>query len=450
MRVLLVLLLAAALPLVNALSPPQTADVVISGTPSRIDSDGGVWLAVSFANRDVLGLYNAEVKSYIEFETARPVEKTVFAGGKAVALLSSRNSLLVIDLATKNTAAKLLEFRAGGIASDGQYVYVSSPTERKIVKMEAGGLTVVESIEVDVADGLSFISAWGGTVWVVSSSLDTVAAVRDGRATSVKVDGLVGRIEAVKNAVWVVLTNDNVLKVSGNSIVQRTTLPRATFVSSSATLDDKLVYSSVSRRVVGVVDDAGYREASMPTQTPASVAAGSRGRIWFLDSSSNKIGFLHDSKPPTLSDWSLNRHQNGSAEVRVRVSDPDLDLASVRLVAVEHSGIYVSGYKYVEMTQSRGFYVGLYSPSPEVTRVELYVNATDAAANNNYQKVGELDYRTSTTSPAASIVTTAEPPATGPAFFSLLAELLLLVPLILVVMVFILNRKARRKPRKRK
>ncbi|MEM1936621.1 MAG: hypothetical protein QXH14_00440 [Candidatus Caldarchaeum sp.] len=449
MRLVPLLLLASFLPLAWGLSPPQMVDVVFGGTPSKIDSDGGMWVAVSFADRPVLGLYRVDLSSYVEFEAPSRVDKTVFAKEKVVALLSTRNSLFVVDLASKQSSIHNLEMRAGGLATDGRHVYVSYPAARTVVKLDPESLKVLESYDVDVADGLSYLSASDGAVWAVARSLDSLVVVRNGVAESIRVEGSVVRVEAVEDAAWLVLNNDNVLKVSGGSIVQRTSLPRATFPSSTAVIGDKLVYSSVSRRVVGVVDQTGYRESSLASASPSSVAAGAQSRIWFLDSISNKIGFIYDSRTPTVSNWVVNRLQDGSAEVRVRVSDPEQDLASVKLVAVEYTGIYVAAFKEFDMVQRGEIFTGVYRQSAEVSRVELYVNATDVAGNNVYQKVGELDYRTSTTSPSITIATTPEAPPQGQTVLSLLTELLLLIPLFLVLTVFVLNR-SRRKPRKKK
>ncbi|MEM2034880.1 MAG: hypothetical protein QXL42_01910, partial [Candidatus Caldarchaeum sp.] len=83
MRLVPLLLLASFLPLAWGLSPPQMVDVVFGGTPSKIDSDGGMWVAVSFADRPVLGLYRVDLSSYVEFEAPSRVDKTVFAKEKA-------------------------------------------------------------------------------------------------------------------------------------------------------------------------------------------------------------------------------------------------------------------------------------------------------------------------------------------------------------------------------
>ncbi|MEM1945529.1 MAG: hypothetical protein QW614_04000 [Candidatus Caldarchaeum sp.] len=445
----LVLVVLLSLPMLAALPPPRLLNIPFQGTVARVDSDGGNLLAIAFADRNLLGLYFADAGSYVEIPVDSPVVKTVFPKGKAVALLSPGDRLAVIDVASKKATYVSLETTATTIAADLENVYVAYARAGKIDKLSADGLQPVETISSTIASGPDYVSVHGGVVWTVSPTLNTVS-FHGKDSGNIVVDGAVNKILAVKDGAWLVLTDDTVVKVSGTSIVYKTTLPRATFVTSVTALDDKLVYSSVSRRVVGVVDQTGYREVSMPSFSPSSVAAGSDRRIWFLDTASNSVGYTFDSDSPKILDWSIKRLEDGSAEVRARVSDPEGDLASVLLVALEYGGVFPLGPVSTPMNSVQGVYVGTYRPSGGVTRAELYVNATDAAGNQASQKIGEVDYRASNTSPVITTQTGPAPQIGGGALTSLAAELLLLVPLMLVATFLVVNRRRKRKPRKKK
>ncbi|MCS7138249.1 MAG: hypothetical protein NZ941_07780, partial [Candidatus Caldarchaeum sp.] len=152
---------------------------------------------------------------------------------------------------------------------------------------------------------------------------------------------------------------------------------------------------------------------------------------------------------PRLSNWRVETLPDGSALVRVMASDPDNDLASVMLVPVEYQGIYQFTAEPIPMSEKQGFFEAIYRPGTGITKVELYVNGTDIAGNSVSERVGEIDYSKSQTSPQVTTFATTVPsnPATAPA---LVSELLLLIPLIIVVSVLIFARRPRRKrPKKR-
>ncbi len=439
-----VLLTFVLLPLVAALSPPKTIDLPLQGTPLRIDCDRERYLAISFADRNVLGLYRFDLGSYMEVGTASPVVKTVFIKNKAVSLLSQRDRLMVVDLDTKNTFAVELENAAGAITSDGEKIYISYPAAGKIVGLSSDNLKTVESFEASLADGLDLLSASEGVIWAASPSLDTLVAYGEGGGREVKLEGSIVKIIAAANAVWVVLNDDSVVKIVDGTVAQKTALPRATFVAAVDVLGQTLVYSSISRRVIGVVDPTGQREISMPSYLPISIATDNYRRIWFLDAISRSVGYIYYSQPPKIYNWITNRMLDGSIEVRAEISDPDGDLTSVDLVAVEYQGIYVLRRSYITMQQDQDKYIGIYRPSSDITKVELYVNASDVAGNHAAQKVGEVDYRASPTSPA--LTTATETVAVQDRQVVLIAaELLLLIPLVLAASLFFLNRKKRRK-----
>ncbi|MEM4302379.1 MAG: hypothetical protein QXQ70_00590 [Candidatus Caldarchaeum sp.] len=437
------------LPLAAALSPPNIVNIPIQGTPVRVDADGGNLLALAFADKSVIGLYYVDVGSYVEIPLGSPVVKTVFSKGKAVALLMPGNKLAVVETASKKATFVELEFTATSIAADSKNIYVAYARAGRIDKLSADDLGLVETFSSALADGVDSLSVYESVVWTVSPSLDIVNFHGRGSG-SVKVNGVITRLQAVKDGAWIILSDDTVIMVSGTSIVYRTNLPKATFVTSVTALDQKLVYSSISRRVVGVVDQTGYREVNMSSYSPSSVATGLNRRIWFLDSLSKNVGYIFDSQPPRIFDWSMNRLQDGSAEVRAKVSDPDGDVASVTLVAIQYQGVYVLGPVSTPMDSVQEFYRGVYRPAAGVTRVELYVNVTDSTGNHASQKIGEVDYSVSTTSPVLTTQTGTVPQQDGRAVFSIAAELLLLIPLILVVTFFAVNRKGKRKTRKKK
>ncbi|MCS6785369.1 MAG: hypothetical protein NZ581_09295, partial [Candidatus Caldarchaeum sp.] len=64
---------------VDGLSPPVVVDLPLSGSPSRIDSDGKEVVAISFRDRNVLGIYYAAIGSYVEVNIESPALMTAFS-----------------------------------------------------------------------------------------------------------------------------------------------------------------------------------------------------------------------------------------------------------------------------------------------------------------------------------------------------------------------------------
>ncbi|MCX8201071.1 MAG: hypothetical protein N3H84_03080 [Candidatus Caldarchaeum sp.] len=432
---------------VDGLSPPVVVDLPLSGSPSRIDSDGKEVVAISFRDRNVLGIYYAAIGSYVEVNIESPALMTAFSQNTAIALLNSRDRLALVDVISRKTTYLSLESAASSIAAGETGVYVVFPRGQRVDRIDLASMTVAESFSVRPADGLDHVSVYGRTLYVVSHNLDEVMIFGE-RTASIKTGGVVVLVRAVRDGAWVVLSDDTVLKISGSSIVSRTSLPRATFVSSASTIESKLVYGSVSRRVVGIVDGGGFRESSTLEASPLSVTTGGK-RIWVLDGLQQKVWLLYDSVAPRLSDWRVEALADRSAVVRVKASDPDNDLKSVELIPIEYQGIYSIKSTPLPMTSKQGFFEATYRPGPDITRVELYVNATDVAGNSVSAKVGELDYTRSPTSPQVTTVATA-PPSDPAAATALVSELLLLVPLVIVVTVLLFARKTRRKKTKKR
>ncbi|MEM4574344.1 MAG: hypothetical protein QXF45_07390 [Candidatus Caldarchaeum sp.] len=442
------LLLCMVYPLTFALSPPVEATVPLTGNPIQIDSDGKNLLAVAFSDKNVLGIYFVDHRAYVEIDLPSPVVKTVFHRNMAVALLRGGTAVAIVDLTSRRLVDVVnLDFAASSISSDERWVYLGFSRTGRIDRFDVESRQTVESINIRFSDGVKHLASGGGILYAVSANLDSIIIIGD-KTSSVKVDGIVSMLAAGRDGVWVVLTDDTVLKMSGSSIVFKTTLPRATFVNTISTLDGKLVYGSISRRVVGIVDETGTRETRVADLSPVSVAVTSSKMIWLLDGSSMKLWYLFDSVPPRIFDWNLENRPDGSTLVRVKVSDVDNDINFVDLVVYEQQGVLPLGPSSIRMELVKDFYEATYRPGPSVTRAELFVNATDSAGNSVVQKVGELDYSRSTTSPAVTTVTTVlgNPIATP----LLLSDLLLLVPLILVVTLLLFARRPRRKTSKKR
>jgi len=442
----LTLLLMLYMPLAS-LSPPKIIELPVEASPSRLDADGGV-VAVSYSGRSVLGLYFPSPGSYIELDLKAPSDKVVFAKGSLYILLGRLSSVAKVDLATRNIAYFELASRPADIASDGENLYVVYSPVGVVERLSPDSLEAAGSYGVRVADEAGYLTAYGGRVYGVGRSLDTVVIMEGEDVRTVKLDGIISKIQAARGGVWVVLNNDVVVRVSDGSVTQTVNLPRGTFVAATAALDDKLVYVSLTRRVVGVVDRAGYLEHTLQNNAPTSVAVDAGGRIWFLDTSQRKIGYLVLANPPKLSDMSLRRLDNGSIEVRARAQDPDNDLEKVFLVALEYQGLFPLGPSSSAMLRAGDFYVGLYTPPSGVTKAEFYVNATDVAGFSTEQKVGEVDFiQTSTT--VVTVTTTPALPEEGRATFTLATELLLLLPLLVVAMLLVTRRGRRTRRRKK-
>jgi hypothetical protein len=444
--VALTLALMLYMPLAS-FSPPKIIELPVEASPSRLDADGGV-VAVSYPGRSVLGLYFPSPGSYVELNLKAPSDKVVFAKGSLYVLLGRLGSVAKVDLATRNIAYFELASRPVDIASDGENLYVVYSPGGVVERLSPDSLEQAGSYEVRVADEAGYLTAYGGRVYGVGRSFDTLVIMGVEGVRTVKLDGIISKIQAAREGVWVVLNNDVVVRVSDGSIAQTVNLPRGTFVAATAALDDKLVYVSVTRRVVGVVDRSGYMEHTLQNIAPSSTAVDAGGRIWFLDPSQRKIGYLVLANPPKLSDISLRRFDNGSVEVRARVQDPDNDLEKVFLVAFEYQGLYPLGPSSSAMLRVGDFYVGLYTPPSVVTKAEFYVNATDAVGFSSEQKVGEVDFTQASTS-VVTVVTTPTLPQEGRTAFTLAGELLLLLPL-LVVATLLVARRGRRTRRRKK
>ncbi len=444
--VALTLLLMLYIPMAS-LSPPKIIELPVEASPSRLDADGGI-VAVSYPGRSVLGLYFPSPGSYIELDLKAPSDKVVFTKGSLYILLGRFSSVAKVDLATRNISYFELASRPADIASDGENLYVVYSPAGVVERLSPDSLEPTGSYGVRVADEAGYLTAYDGRVYGVGRSLDTVVIMEGENVRTVKLDGIISRIQAARGGVWVVLNNDVVVRVVDGSVTQTVNLPRGTFVAATAALDDKLVYVSLTRRVVGVADRSGYMEHTLQNVAPASVAVDAGGRIWFLDPSQRKIGYLVLANPPKLSDMSLRRLDNGSIEVRARAQDPDNDLEKVFLVALEYQGLYSLGPSSSAMLRVGDFYVGLYSPPSGVTKAEFYVNATDVVGFSTEQKVGEVDF----TQPSTTVVTVTTTPALpeeGRATFTLATELLLLLPLLVVAMLFVTRRGRRTRRRKK-
>ena len=426
-------------------SPPKIIALPVDASPSRLDADGQV-VALSYPGRSVLGLYFPSQGSYVELSLKAPSDKAVFTKGGLYVLLGRLGSVAKVDLDTRNIAYFDLSSRPADIASDGEYLYVVYSPAGVVEKLSPDTLEVVNSYDVRLADEPGYLTAYGGRVYGVARSFDSLVIIGSEGVKMLKLDGIISRIQAIRGGVWVVLNNDAVLRVSDGSVTQTVTLPKGTFVTATAALDERLVYVSVSRRVVGVVDRSGYMEHVLQDITPATAATDSSGRIWFLDPSQRRIGYVVLGNPPKLSDISLKRLDNGSIEVKVKAVDQDNDLEKVLLVAFEYQGLFPLGPTASAMLRVGDFYVGLYTPSTGVTKVEIHVNATDAAGFFTEQKAGEVDLK----QPTTSLVTLVTPtlPEEGRTTFMLAAELLLLLPLVLVVTLLV-ARRGRRKRRKK-
>lgn len=431
----------------GALSPPVAVDLPFTVMPTRVDSDGKNLLAFSFSNRKVLGLYYVNTGSYVEVDLESPVLMTTFSRQAVVALLATKDRLALVDVSTRKIEYRQLESEASAVVAENDELYVVYPTIRRIDRVDLR-FEVFESFDYSPAEGTDQFDVFGKNIYIISRDLNEVTVLGEKPAV-VKLDGVAVLVKAVADGAWVVLSDDTVLKISGSSVIFKTTLPRATFVYAATTIDNKLVYASVTRRVIGIVDGNGFREIKLPDNSPFSVAATEGRRIWFLDGVGQKLFSLYDSVSPRLSNWRVETLPDGSALVRVMASDPDNDLASVMLVPVEYQGIYQFTAEPIPMSEKQGFFEAIYRPGTGITKVELYVNGTDIAGNSVSERVGEIDYSKSQTSPQVTTFATAVPsnPATAPA---LVSELLLLIPLIIVVSVLIFARRPRRKrPKKR-
>jgi hypothetical protein len=433
---------------VEGLSPPRLIEVGFSGTVSRVDSDGASVVALAFSDKDVLGLYYEEIGSYVEVEVGAPVVMTVFSKNVAAALLQGGERIALIDLVSKKVDTLDLEASASALAADETGVYVVYPRIGRVGKLDPTSRQFVASWDIRVADNVKGVSAAGGLFYGLSESLDELVILGNG-VSRVRLDGLGSIVRASKQVVWVVRNDDTILRVVGSSVTSRTALPRATFVTEAAAMADKLVYVSISRRVVGVVDHTGFRESRLTEQAPVSVAASRPSRIWFIDGQSNKLYLLFDSLPPVISEKRLETSADRSTTIRVSATDPDNDLDKVVMQLYEYQGTFPLDPRTISMDVVEGVWVAVYRPGEAVTRAEFFVNATDKAGNSVFEKVGEADYRSSPTSVQVTVIQTTAPPnqAAAPLLF---AELLLLIPLILVATLFVFARRGRRKrPKKR-
>ena len=452
LRASVVLLLAGLLFLlvagVGGLSPPRLVELGFSGTVLRVDSDGGSVVALAFRDRDVLGLYYADIGSYVEVEVGAPVVMTVFSQNFAAALLQGGGRIALVDLVSKKVDTVELDASAFALAGDETGVYVVYPRLGRVEKLDPASRQIEASWDARITENLKAVSAANGVFYGLSESLDELVTLGDS-VSRVRLDGLGSLVKASGRVVWVVRSDDTVLRIVGASITSTTPLPRATFVADAVAMDDKLVYVSVSRRVVGVVDQQGFRESRLTEQAPVSVAASRPSRIWFIDGQSNKLYLLFDSLPPIISEKRLETSADRSTTVRVRAGDPDNDLDKVVVQLYEYQGAFPLDPRTIPMDEVGGFWVAVYRPGEGVTRAEFFVNATDKAGNSVLEKVGEADYRSSPTSPQVTVVETTAPqnPATFPILFS---ELLLLIPLILVATLFVFARRGRRKKSKKR
>ncbi|GBC72474.1 hypothetical protein HRbin03_00303 [archaeon HR03] len=452
MRASVVLLLIGLLFLlvagVEGLSPPRLVELGFSGTALRVDTDGDSVVALAFRDRDVLGLYYMDIGSYLEVKVGAPVVMTVFSKNFAAALLQGGGRIALVDLDSKKVDTVELEASASSLAGDDTGVYVVYPRLGRVEKLDPVSRQVAASWNVRVSESIKAVSAADGVFYGLSESLDELITLGDG-VSRVRLDGLGSLVKASGRAVWVVRGDDTVLRIVGSAVTSKTPLPSATFVTDAVALDDKLVYVSVSRRVVGVVDQQGFRESRLAEQVPVSVAASRPYSIWFLDGQSNKLYLLFDSLPPVISEKRLETSADRSTTVRVRVGDPDNDLDKVMVQLYEYQGTFPLDPRAIPMDEVGGFWVTVYRPGEGVTKTEFFVNATDKAGNSVLEKIGEADYRSSPTGVQVTVVETTAPqnPATFPILFS---EMLLLVPLILVATLFVFARRGRRKKSKKR
>ncbi len=452
--IVLTLLIAALHPYALSLSEPHLVKPPYNGVPAAISVNSEGLVGIIFYSMPVVGFFKAADGSYYEVRLPGIPSKIVMSGDKAFLISSEPPQLIMVEISTRQVSSKELESRPGDIAVNGGRVLISFPSAGRVVLFDADNLNELENYMLKVADGLNVLTASDAYVWVLDESFSAIHVIANGRVHTVNVESIVYALGSEGGRLWAATVDGKLITLTGwEKQGQVITLPAGTVVDAPLlTARGKVFYASPNRRVIGVVEDSKLFEKTLYTMVPTRPSTGPGGRIWFVDGVSMGLGWVFDSKPPSISEVQASRSAEGPIRVVARVGDPDGDMVStgVELQVIVYRGVYVSHNESLPMIlESDGKYSVTYTPPSGATKIFLEVVASDLVGNRATAQVGEIDLSTPKTTAITTIVSGPGPEVDPTAVLSLALELLLVVPLIVGLTYLALRRRGRRaKPRK--
>ncbi|GBC69517.1 hypothetical protein HRbin01_01216 [archaeon HR01] len=433
--------------IVNGLSNPRFVSIPSTGVPSQISAGGGENVAIVFSNRPVLGIYNDAASRYVEVALDGVPSKVLTTQDRIFLQLETPPQILIYDTSGRELGRIELDSKPSDMDVDGR-LFVSMPKARTLAVYDIESSQLVEAYNLPLADGLNTLTASGGYVWALDESLQRIHVLRGSEVRTVELGGVVVGVDSEGERLWAVTVERKIISMVGwerpSTVVE---LPSGTAVDPQiVAANGKLYYASPNRRVLGVVENGQLSEKMLPEVIPSTPSIGSDKKLWFIDSSSQSLAWVSDSKPPQISEASLKTGE-GVVEVLATVKDPEGDIGAdgVLAVATIYRGVYVSGNETVAMAGGPdGRYSAVYHPPSGATKVLMSVVAVDSVGNRAEVFVGEVDLSRPQTTVITTVSPTSSVPETG-AVLPLVLELLLVIPLLMVIAYLALRRSAKKR-----
>jgi len=463
MRLWIAALTLALLTLVEgqALAPPQYLQIPTSEKPSSLAANAAGKVLLSFQEKKMLSIYDENTAAYVEITIKDKAGAIAIDLQNAYAAMPDSGELAVVKLSTYSVSYRQLGFRPADMQVNGDMLLIADPDGGRLVAFSTHSLEEAGAYSLAIADGVRVFSASRETVWAIDWSYSQALRLRldTGEQKAVQLGAVATAIVALEDGeAWVATAGSELLKVSADSQVKnRVSLPKGTVISPPLIISahGTLVYFSHTRNIVGELVDGSITETQLRQVSPTSPSAGADYKIWFIDSSSGRVGYVSTSRPPVASNIRVEVLPDGTIQVTAVVTDPDddLDVDRLELLVLDYRGVFLDiNQTFPLEAMGDGAFRGLYRPRTSEGRVELSLVLRDTAGNVVVKEVGKVSTPVNTGTATTSVITTVTDTGTGVEIgpipiLSLGLELLLLLPLVVVVTYFLIRRPRKRKRR---
>ncbi len=393
----------------------------------------------------ILDPETGELRSFPAPKNIRDLE---ISGNRLALAPSGSQKLLIYDLETGESRELRLPGEVYGLESADGLFWASIPDRGLVVGVDPASLKVVRKMEIAAAYGAASLSVHGQTLWVIGKDRKTVIRVdlESGEKKSAEIDGEAVAIGGFEDGAVVATARDEVLKLSKNlEVEERWELEKASSIDIRlyALPDGRIIYVSPSRWVVGEIEGSQVREVKVGGRIVGSAISGDR--IWFTESSTQKIGYVPLSRPPRIEDFKVERLGPDSFEVSAKATDPDGDLSRVLLFTFYREIIGPEQNQSVEMEPSGD---DLYTATITLKRQKAEIYAVALDKFNNTARSERVQVEIQRIQTISTTQTTTQAQGSSLDIYTVGSSLTLLIPILIALFYFKLKPKKRRKRRK--
>jgi len=445
---LLITLLISCLLGVYALSKPAYLPEKYPSFVPGLLAVYGQKLVVHDPAKGSIVILDPETGELRSFPAPKNIRDLELSGNRLALAPSGSQKLLIYDLETGESRELRLLGEVYGLESADGLFWASIPGRGLVVGVDPASLKVVRKMEIAAAYGAASLSVHGQTLWVIGKDRKTVIRVdlESGEEKSAEIDGEAVAIGGFEDGAVVATAQDEVLKLSKNlEVEEKWELEKASSIDIRlyALPDGRIVYVSPSRWVVGEIEGSQVREVKVGGRIVGSAISGDR--IWFTESSTQKIGYVPLSRPPRIEDFKVERLGPDSFKVSAKAIDPDGDLSRVLLFTFYREIIGPEQNQSVEMEPSGD---DLYTATITLKRqkAEIYAVALDKFNNTASSERVQVEIQRIQT--ISTTQTTTQAQGSSLDIYTVGSSLTLLIPILIALFYFKLKPKKRRKRRK--